>query len=126
MMSHFPPPETVEWTSRAPETLGLDPGLLASAARHAARHETPWARDVARMVTSDFGEAPPRNETPGPVRPRGGANGLLLRGGHIVAEWGETTRVDMTFSVAKSHLAILAGLAWDRGVMADPHEPVGC
>jgi CubicO group peptidase (beta-lactamase class C family) len=123
-MSYFPPPETAEWTRRAPAALGLDPGPLAAAARHAARHETPWARDVARMVASDFGEVPPWNETLGPVRPRGGANGRLLRGGHIVAEWGETTRVDMTFSVAKSYLAILAGLAWDGGLMPDPHEPV--
>ena len=30
----------------------------------------------------------------------------------------------MTFSVAKSYLSILAGLAWDRGLIGDPHEPV--
>ena len=76
------------------------------------------------MVTSDFGERPPWNETLGPVRPRGGPNGLLLRGGEIVAEWGDTARADMTFSVAKSYLSILAGLAWDRGLIADPHEKV--
>src|SRR5262249_13816894 len=54
----------------------------------------------------------------------GGPNGLVLRGGRIIAEWGETTRVDMTFSVAKSYLAILAGLAWDRGLIRDPHGAV--
>jgi CubicO group peptidase (beta-lactamase class C family) len=47
-----------------------------------------------------------------------------LRGGAIVAAWGDTARADMTFSVAKSYLAILAGLAWDCGLLADPHEPV--
>ena len=67
---------------------------------------------------------PPWNETLGPVRPRGGPNGLVLRGGQIVAEWGDTSRVDLTFSVAKSYLSILAGLAWDRGLIRDPHEPV--
>ena len=72
------------------------------------------------MVASDFAERPPWNETLGPVRPRGGPNGLMLRGGRIVAEWGDTTRVDMTFSVAKSYLSILAGLAWDRGLIGDP------
>jgi CubicO group peptidase (beta-lactamase class C family) len=30
----------------------------------------------------------------------------------------------MTFSVAKSYLAILAGLAWDRGLISDLHQPV--
>ena len=76
------------------------------------------------MVADDFDERPPWNETLGPVRPRGGPNGLLLRGGLVVAEWGDTTRVDMTFSVAKSYLSILAGLAWDRGLIGDPHEKV--
>jgi CubicO group peptidase (beta-lactamase class C family) len=76
------------------------------------------------MVAGDFDERPPGNETLGPVRPRGGPNGLLLRNGLVVAEWGDTTRVDMTFSVAKSYLSILAGLAWDRGLIGDPHEKV--
>ena len=76
------------------------------------------------MVATDFGEAPPWNETLGPVRPRGGPNGLVLRGGRIVAEWGDTAQVDLTFSVAKSYLSILAGLAVDRGLIRDVHEPV--
>jgi CubicO group peptidase (beta-lactamase class C family) len=120
----FPPPPPAAWPKSAPADAGLDADRLAAAVRHAARHETPWLRDLARMVASDFAERPPWNETLGPVRPRGEPNGLVLRGGRIVAEWGDATQVDMTFSVAKSYLAILAGLAWDRGLIADPHEPV--
>src|SRR6516164_1163907 len=123
-MTGFPPPQPAEWPRWAPEDAGLDADRLAAAVRHAARHETPWLRDLARMVASDFAECPPWNETLGPVRPRGEPNGLVLRGGRIVAEWGDATQVDMTFSVAKSYLAILAGLAWDRGLITDPHEPV--
>jgi CubicO group peptidase (beta-lactamase class C family) len=123
-MTYFPPPHPAEWKKCPPVAAGLEPDLLAAAARHAAEHEMPWPRDLARLVTSDFGEKPPWNETLGPVRPRGGPNGMLLRGGRIVAEWGDTTWVDMTFSVAKSYLAILAGLAWDRGLIADLDEPV--
>src|SRR4051794_20980150 len=122
-MTYFPPPHP-EWQHRNPGEAGLDPAGIAAAARHAAEHETPWSRDLAHMIASDFGEAPPWNETLGPVRPRGGPNGLLLRGGHIVAEWGDTTQVDLTFSVAKSYLSILAGLAWDRGLIRDPDEKV--
>ena len=110
--------------ARPPAAAGLDPAAVGAAAAYAAEHETPWSRDLAQMVLSDFDERPPWNETLGPVRPRGGPNGLILRGGDIVVEWGDTTRADMTFSVAKSYLAILAGLAWDRGLFADPHEPV--
>jgi CubicO group peptidase (beta-lactamase class C family) len=49
----------------------------------------------------------------------------VLRNGYIVAEWGDTRRVDMTFSVAKSYLSTTAGLAFDRGLIRDLHEPVG-
>ena len=40
-------------------------------------------------------------------------------------EWGDTSRVDMTFSVAKSYLGLLAGIAVDRGLIGDLDEPVG-
>ena len=122
-MTYFPSPHP-EWQRRNPAEAGLDPAGIAAAARHAAVHETPWSRDLAHMVATDFGEAPPWNETLGPVRPRGAPNGLVLRGGCIVAEWGDTAQVDLTFSVAKSYLSILAGLAFDRGLIRDPDERV--
>ena len=110
-MSYFPPPHPADWATVAPGAAGLDAEAIAAAARHACKCETPWKRDLAVMVTSDFQERSPWNETLGPVRPRGAPNGLVLRGGRIVAEWGDTMRADMTFSVAKSYLAILAGPA---------------
>ncbi len=120
-MSALPPPHPDDWPRLPPSETGVDAEV---AARHAAEHETPWQRDLAAMVTSDFAERPPWNETLGPVRSRGGPNGLILRGGRIVAEWGDTARADMTFSVAKSYLSILAGIAWDQGLIRDPHEEV--
>jgi CubicO group peptidase (beta-lactamase class C family) len=123
-MTDFPPPHPADWPKRPPAEAGLDADLIAAAARHAGEQETPWQRDLGLMVTSDFAERPPWNETLGPVRPRGGPNGLVLRGGDIVAEWGDATRADMTFSVAKSYLSILFGLARDRGLIGDPHEKV--
>src|SRR5246127_1309475 len=119
-MSYFPPPHPGTWTV----AMGPDSDALAAAARYAMEHETPWKRDLGAVVAKDFEERPPWNETLGPVRPRGGPNGLVLHAGQIVAEWGDTTRVDMTFSVAKSYLSILAGLAWDRGLVGDPHDRV--
>ncbi len=123
-MTYFPPPHPGAWTRAIPGEVGLDPDALAAAVRQAGEHETPWARDLEAMVTQNFEEQPPWNETLGPVRPRGGPNGLMLRGGHVLAEWGDTARADMTFSVAKSYLSILAGLAWDCGLIGDPHEEV--
>ena len=63
-------------------------------------------------------EKPPYNTVIGEVRPRGGVNGLILRGGRIVAEWGDTRRTDMTFSCAKSYIALVAGLAFDRALLS--------
>jgi CubicO group peptidase (beta-lactamase class C family) len=123
-MSYFPEPDPASWAAAIPAEVGVDAEAVAAAARHAAERETPWSRDLSVMVTSDFQESPPWNETLGPVRPRGEPNGLILRGGRIVAEWGDTHQADMTFSVAKSYLSILAGLAWDRGLIRDPYEKV--
>jgi len=41
-----------------------------------------------------------------------------------VAEWGDTRRVDQTFSVAKSFLSVVAGIAWDRGEIDDVDDHV--
>ena len=89
-MTYFPPPHP-DWQHSDPAEAGLDPAGIAAAARYAAEHETPWSRDLAHMVATDFGEEPPWNETLGTGAPRGGPNGLVLRGGRIVAEWGDTT-----------------------------------
>jgi CubicO group peptidase (beta-lactamase class C family) len=123
-MPYLPPRSSAAWEYSAPQAAGLDPAAIAAAARYAGEHETPWKRDLAEVVERDFGEDPPWNEPLGPVRPRGAPNGLVLRHGQIVAEWGDTGQVDLTFSVAKSYLSILAGLAFDRGLIRDPHEPV--
>ena len=60
----------------------------------------------------------------GPIADAGGENGLVLRAGEVVEEWGDTERVEMCFSVSKSFLSAVAGLAFDRGLIADVHEPV--
>jgi CubicO group peptidase (beta-lactamase class C family) len=64
-------------------------------------------------------------DTPiGPVQPRGALNGIIVRNGSVVAEWGETTRVDMTFSVTKSFLSTVVGLAWQKGLIRDVNDLV--
>jgi CubicO group peptidase (beta-lactamase class C family) len=51
-------------------------------------------------------------------------SGLILRHGYIVAEWGDPARVDMTFSVSKSYLATIAGLALDQGLIRNLDDHV--
>ena len=46
-------------------------------------------------------------------------NGLIVHHGYVVAEWGDTTRVDMTHSVTKTFLTTVVGLAWQKGLIRD-------
>ena len=120
-------PTRDEWQTRPPAALGLDPQALAAAIAHHHAHETRWRRDFLTAAGRYIGvadEPPTPGDVLGPVRPRGGPNGIVVRGGYIVAEWGETDRADMTFSVAKSYLAVLAGIAVGRGLIRALDDPV--
>ncbi len=76
------------------------------------------------VMTYDSGEKAPDNEVLGPVTPRGGPAGLVYRGGQKIAEWGDADHADMTFSVAKSYLALLAGLALGDGLIKSLDDKV--
>jgi CubicO group peptidase (beta-lactamase class C family) len=120
---YFPGPGR-EWQARRPADLGLDPDALDDAVAYAAAHETPWATDLAAVIREQHADEGPFAETIGPTKDRGGPNGLVLRHGYIAAEWGDTDRVDMTFSASKSYVATTAGLALDRGLIRDLDDPV--
>ena len=120
-----PPPDGGVWAAIPAEQAGFDPGRLADAVRFVEAHETEWPVDLRAKIEAGFFEPPPFNEILGPVTPRGAPNGLVLRAGRVVARWGDTRRVDMTFSVAKSYLSILAGIASGDGLIGDLDEPVG-
>ena len=96
-------------------TFAATPALQA-AVDHALAHETAWPREMyypdgAYVGNREWNESGPWTEIVGPVKPRGGPAGVILHRGQRVADWGDTTRTDMTFSIAKSYLSVLAGLA---------------
>jgi len=113
------------WPRIAPDAAGFDADRLGAATAFALEHETPWPRDLRAHLEAGYFEAPPDNAILGPIAPRGGPNGILLRGGRMVASWGNTRQADYTFSVAKSYLSLCAGLAFDDGLIPDLDEPVG-
>ena len=76
-------------------------------------------------TTYDLGEKAPDNEVLGPVTPRAGHAGIVYHGGKLLAEWGDTERTDMTFSVAKSYLALIAGLALGDGLIRSLDDKAG-
>lgn len=125
MSDEYYPGPWDEWKRKEPKDVGMDAGLLGEAVAFSNEHETSFPRDQAlRLATVMGGKKCDDGEILGQTRPRGGPNGLVLRHGYIVAEWGETRRVDMTYSATKSYLSTCAGLALDRGLIRDVHDPV--
>ena len=69
-------------------------------------------------------DPPPFDRLRGPVHARGPQSGVVLQHGEEIAAWGEPERADLTFSVAKTYLALLAGVAQRQGLLPDEDEPV--
>ena len=44
---------------------------------------------------------------------------MIIKNGYVVADWGDTGAVDMTFSVTKTFLSTVVGLAWQKGLIRD-------
>jgi CubicO group peptidase (beta-lactamase class C family) len=117
-------PERGAWERRAPEAMGFDPVRLQEAIDYAIAAETPGTRDLGEAHPLAWGREP-FDEPVGPLKERGPMTGVIVRGGYIVAEWGDVDRVDMTFSVTKSFLSSTVGLAWDRDLIRDVNDRVG-
>jgi CubicO group peptidase (beta-lactamase class C family) len=101
---------------------GID---LGEAVRFAIEHESTWDRSTGGVFGVHQNDPPPWNRLLGPLHDRGPASGVITLGGTRLAEWGEPDRADLTFSIAKTYLALLAGIAHDAGLLPDVDEPVG-
>ncbi|HKI97155.1 MAG TPA: serine hydrolase [bacterium] len=123
----FPPPG--HWPTATPEAVGLDPAGIADAVAYAQAHEsTRWPRRMVdehgRYPADGMADKPEWAELLGPVRPHEAPHGVIVRHGALVAQWGPVERVDMTFSISKSYLALLALLALQRGLIHDLSDRV--
>ncbi|HEX4986147.1 MAG TPA: serine hydrolase [Burkholderiales bacterium] len=98
---------------------------LEQAVQFAVDHETPWTRHIHDKWGIHHEDPPPWNRLRGPVHERGPVSGTIVVDGETIASWGEPDRADLTFSIAKTYLALLAGVAHDRGLLPDVGEPVG-
>ena len=88
-------------------------------------HETSWSREITANWGIHHEDPPPWNRLLGPVHARGPVSGTIVLNGKTLTSWGEPDRPDLTFSIAKTYLALLAGVAHDRGLLPDVDEPVG-
>lgn len=118
-LADYVPPPGHDWARRDPAAAGFDPLKLEAAVEFARTHETQRPRDFSdqqRIFGTPLGPLPAS---------RGGTNGLILRGGAIVAEFGDTSAVEPVYSAAKSMLSTVLGVALDRGLIGDIDGRVG-
>lgn len=121
---YYFPDQNAEWAEKSSAALGIDANSLQEAIAFAKANEYSGSRDLRIAILKGF-EREPFHQILGPTKKRGGPAGMILKNGYLIAKWGETDRVDMTFSVTKSFLSTVAGLAEDKGLIADTKDIVG-
>ncbi|MCC6394358.1 MAG: serine hydrolase [Bryobacterales bacterium] len=114
--SYFPPAGA--WEHKAPAEVGMDAAKLKEAVEWAQSHESKWdfEKDQVRVFGRVLGDIPAR---------RAHTNGIILRHGYIVAEFGNTKAVDPAYSAAKSFLSTTAAIAFDKGLIRGVNDRVG-
>jgi CubicO group peptidase (beta-lactamase class C family) len=113
--TYFPPKG--EWKTARAADVGMDSAKLQAAVDFAQNGAATWDfdRDQVRTFGTPLGPVP---------KTRAGTNGIILRHGYIVAQFGDVKANDPVYSVAKSFLSTVAGLAVDRGLIKDVNDPV--
>lgn len=118
------PERGVSWESKQAADMDMNEAKLQQAVEFAMNNEYSGSRDLRQAILKGF-EREPFHKILGPTKKRGGPAGMILKNGYVVAQWGDIQRVDMTFSVTKSYLSTVAGLAVDEGLIRSTDDPVG-
>jgi len=121
-ITYFPERNAI-WQERTPVELNVNSKLLADAVSFANSNEYSESKDLRIAILKGFAREP-FHEILGPTKKRGGPAGVILKDGYIIAKWGDTKRVDMTFSVTKSFLSTVAGLAYDHKLITSTEDKV--
>ena len=116
-------PSAVAWERRSPSAVGMDSAKLAEAVAFAIEKESRSPRDLELNHYQTFGREP-YGAAIGPLAPRGGATGIVVRRGYVVTTWGDPTAVEITNSVTKSFLSTVVGLAVDDGRIRSVQDTV--
>lgn len=119
--TYFPDRNT--WEERTPTSLGINDALINQAIDSIISFEYSGPIDLRQAILKGF-EREPYHKILGPTKRRGGPAGMVIKNGYVIAKWGDTKRVDMTFSVTKSYLSTIAGLAVDKGLIRSVDDKV--
>ena len=119
---YFPERNAI-WEEKEPSSFKINTATLEEAVTFAKSNEYSGSRDLRIAILKGF-EREPFHEILGPTKKRGGPAGMILKDGYLVYKWGDIKRVDMTFSVTKSFLSTVAGLAEDQELIGDSKDRV--
>jgi hypothetical protein len=94
-------PAAGKWQHKASAEVNMDAGKLKEAVDWAEAHGSKWdfEKDQVRVFGKVLGALPAQ---------RAATNGIILRHGYIVAEFGDTKTNDPVYSVAKSFISTTA------------------
>ena len=123
-MRPYIPAHDGTWENRPPNELGFDAEKFADAINYVESLKSTLGRNISELIEGQQSDPPPWNVALGPVRDRGGRNGLVLKNGYIAAEWGDTAQVDMASSATKIFLNACVGLMRQEGKLTDLDVPV--
>ena len=115
--TYYPP--RGEWARKAPAEVGMDAAKLNAAMEFAKTRETNWPRDFStqeKIFGKMLGSLPTK---------RPATNGVIIKNGYLVGEFGETDSIAPTYSVAKSMLSTVTAVALRDGLINDLDTPVG-
>lgn len=116
-------PEPNAWLTKTPESVGMNALKIQEAITFVKEKESKTPRNLEEAHYQSFGKEP-FGDAIGPLAERGAATGMIVRNGYIVAEWGDPQRVEMTFSVTKSLLSSVVGVAYDRKLIPSIFDTV--
>ena len=112
--NYFPPKGT--WKVKEPSVFGINNAKIQTAIKYAENSQNDGDFDLRVEILKGFASEP-YHEILGPTKKRGPSNGLIIKDGYIIGSWGDTKRVDMTFSVTKSYLSAVTGIAVDKNLI---------
>lgn len=112
-----------DWQVKKPAELKMNAQMIDSAVSFAIRNDSKTDVDLRIANLKAFANEP-GYKIIGPTKHRGKPAGMIIKNGYIVAQWGDVKRVDMTFSVTKSFLSTMAGLAIDNRLIKNVDELV--
>lgn len=121
---YYFPERNALWEQKNPTEYKVNTERLKAVVDFAEANEYTGSRDLRIAILKGF-EREPFHEISGPTKKRGGPAGMILKNGYVIAQWGDVKRVDMTFSVTKSFLSTMAGLAWDQGLISTTQDKAG-